>query len=243
MIFSHKKDINKNEMRGKYIMKNFVKEILGETGEREVEVRMMISEIVEELLPIKVRMEINKLIEDGTIPTLEDFTKARQEQSVVSNKPQINVDRLFGNESISEEEELLTANVENNEPKQLVNDQGLIDTIKLVVQDVLSEKHNSETPVMEEYNIVQNPMMTRSEIVSTEYDIDEYGIQVYTALKNRLEQKSKHLSEEYDRLDREVCYMIVRQTVPKEEIIPLQNKLEIIKEEKRKVDELLGVIE
>lgn len=224
-------------------MKNFVKEILGETGEREVEVRMMISEIVEELLPIKVRMEINKLIEDGTIPTLEDFTKARQEQSVVSNQPQINVDRLLGHESISEEEELLDANVENNEPKQLVNDQGLIDTIKLVVQDILSEKHNSETPVMEEYNIVQNPMMTRSAIVSTEYDIDEYGIQVYTALKNRLEQKSKHLSEEYDRLDREVCYMIVRQTVPKEEIIPLQNKLEIIKEEKRKVDELLGVIE
>ena len=224
-------------------MKNFVKEILGETGESEVEVRMMISEIVEELLPIKVRMEINKLIEDGTIPTLEDFTKARQEQSVVSNQPQINVDRLLGHEIISEEEELLDANVENNEPKQLVNDQGLIDTIKLVVQDILSEKHNSETPVMEEYNIVQNPMMTRSAIASTEYDIDEYGIQVYTALKNRLEQKSRHLSEEYDRLDREVCYMIVRQTVPKEEIIPLQNKLEIIKEEKRKVDELLGVIE
>lgn len=224
-------------------MKNFVKEILGETGEREVEVRMMISEIVEELLPIKVRMEINKLIEDGTIPTLEDFTKARQEQSVVSNQPQLDVDKLLGNEIISEEEELLDANVENNEPKQLVNDQGLIDTIKLVVQDILSEKHNSETPVMEEYNIVQNPMMTRSAIASTEYEIDEYGIQVYTALKNRLEQKSKHLSEEYDRLDREVCYMIVRQTVPKEEIIPLQNKLEIIKEEKRKVDELLGVIE
>lgn len=221
-------------------MKKFVKEILGEVGDGEMEIRMLITEIIEELLPIKLRKEINKLIEDGTIPTLEDFTKARHEMGVETHQ--------CDGESLEDrnEDEVQNYNeqIDNESENNLINDDNLVETIKLVVQNLFSENEASYSRA-----VAAEPLPLEGEctsgigLLSTEYDIDEYGIQVYTALKNRLEQKSKHLAEEYDRLDREVCYMIVRQTVPKEEVVPLQNKLELIREEKRKVDELLGIIE
>ena len=219
-------------------MKKFVKEMMGGIGEEEMEVRMLITEIIEELLPIKIRKEINKLIEDGTIPTLEDFTKARHEMGVVESQP----DDFEPNMS----EDMVEPTYDVEPEAQVSKDESLIETIKLVVQNILSESMDNSSrlrAVSAESLPLEGECTSGIGLLSTEYEIDEYGIQVYTALKNRLEQKSKFLSEEYDRLDREVCHMIVRQTVPQEEIVPLQTKLEMIKEEKRKVDELLGVIE